>query len=113
MRGVEITADPHLLGPGRSAWRSGLLLGLMRSSRLAVLRVPAAVYIEIFRATPILVQIVWIYYALPIVLGVQMGNMAPPCVGIGLHGRPISPRSSAAASISIDNGQWDAAERSA
>src|SRR2546423_15553373 len=63
----------------------GLMLGMMRSSQIAVLRVPAAVYIEIFRSTPVLVQLVWIYYALPILTGVQMGNVASLIVGLGLH----------------------------
>ncbi|MBC7136613.1 MAG: ABC transporter permease subunit, partial [Oceanibaculum nanhaiense] len=47
----------------------GLLFGLFRSSSIVILRWPAAVYIEFFRATPVLVQLVWIYYSLPILTG--------------------------------------------
>jgi len=88
----------------------GLLLGMMRSSRLAVLRVPAAIYIDTFRATPILVQLVWIYYALPIVLGVQMGNMTAAVVGIGLHEAAYIAEIFRAGIESIDRGQSDAAK---
>ena len=88
----------------------GLLLGMMRSSRLAVLRAPAAVYIDTFRATPILVQLVWIYYALPIVLGVQMGNMTAAVVGIGLHEAAYIAEIFRAGIESIDRGQSDAAK---
>ena len=88
----------------------GLLLGMMRSSRLAVLRVPAAGYIDTFRATPILVQLVWIYYALPIVLGVQMGNMTAAVVGIGLHEAAYIAEIFRAGIESIDRGQSDAAK---
>ncbi len=88
----------------------GLLLGLMRSSRLMVLRIPAAVYIDIFRATPILVQLVWIYYALPILSGVQMGNIASASVGIGLHAAAYIAEIFRAGIASIDRGQSDAAK---
>src|SRR5919198_5236282 len=63
----------------------GLTLGMMRSSRFVVLRWPAALYIEFFRSTPVLVQLVWIYYALPILSGLQMPNFASVLVGLGLH----------------------------
>ena len=82
----------------------------MRSSRLAVLRWPAAVYIDIFRATPILVQLVWIYDAMPIVLGVQMGNMVAASVGIGLHAAAYVAEIFRAGIESIDRGQSDAAK---
>jgi polar amino acid transport system permease protein len=88
----------------------GLLLGLMRSSRLLVLRLPAAIYIDIFRATPILVQLVWIYYALPIISGVQMGNITSASVGIGLHAAAYIAEIFRAGIASIDRGQSDAAK---
>jgi polar amino acid transport system permease protein len=88
----------------------GLVLGLMRSSRMLVLRLPAAIYIDIFRATPILVQLVWIYYALPILSGVQMGNITSASVGIGLHSAAYIAEIFRAGIASIDRGQSDAAK---
>src|SRR5471030_302124 len=86
----------------------GLLLGLMRSSRLKMVRLPAAIYIDVFRATPILVQLVWIYYALPILLGVQMGNIASASVGIGLHAAAYIAEILRAGIARIDRGQSEA-----
>jgi len=109
VRGVEVTVIltcwALLIGMAL-----GLLLGLMRSSRLAALRMPAAIYIDVFRATPILVQLVWIYYALPILLGVQMGNIASASVGIGLHSAAYIAEIFRAGIASIDRGQSDAAK---
>jgi polar amino acid transport system permease protein len=109
VRGVEVTVIltwwALLIGMAL-----GLLLGLMRSSRLAVLRFPAAIYIDVFRATPILVQLVWIYYALPILLGVQMGNITSASVGIGLHSAAYIAEIFRAGIASIDRGQSDAAK---
>jgi polar amino acid transport system permease protein len=109
LRGIEITLLVTwwalLIGLGL-----GLLLGLMRSSRKAVLRWPAAVYVDVFRATPILVQLVWIYYALPIVLGLQMGNITAASVGIGLHAAAYIAEIFRGGIASIDRGQSDAAK---
>ncbi len=108
-RGIEVTVTltwwALLIGLAL-----GLLLGLMRSSRLVVLRWPAAVYVDIFRATPILVQLVWIYYALPILLGLQMGNIVAASVGIGLHAAAYIAEIFRAGIDSIDRGQSDAAK---
>jgi polar amino acid transport system permease protein len=43
----------------------GVALGLMRLSRLAFLRIAAAVYLQVFRGTPMLLQICFLYFALP------------------------------------------------
>jgi polar amino acid transport system permease protein len=88
----------------------GLILGLCRSARFAPLRWPAAFYIELFRSTPILVQLVWIYYALPILSGVQMGNIASAAVGIGLYSAAYVAEIFRAGIQSIDRGQMDAAK---
>jgi polar amino acid transport system permease protein len=109
IRGAEVTAELTFwaLVIGMAL---GLLLGLMRSSRMLWLRLPAAIYIDAFRATPILVQLVWIYYALPILMGVQMGNITAACVGIGLHEAAYIAEIFRAGIASIHRGQSDAAK---
>jgi polar amino acid transport system permease protein len=102
---AEITAGSLLIG-----LVLGLSLGMMRSSRIAVLRWPATVYIELFRSTPVLVQLVWIYYALPILTGVQMGNVTSLLVGLGLHSAAYLAEIFRAGIASIDRGQMDAAK---
>lgn len=50
----------------------GVLVALARLSRSPVIRWPVIMYIEIMRGTPALVQLIWVYYALPIVTGIQL-----------------------------------------
>ena len=50
----------------------GLLIGLGRLSRSKLLNIPLIAFIEAFRCTPLLVQIVWFYYALPVLLNIQI-----------------------------------------
>ena len=52
----------------------GFALALLRISEIRWLRAPATFYVEVFRSTPALVQLVWIYYALPIVTGLQLDS---------------------------------------
>src|ERR1041385_7642717 len=62
----------------------GLATGLLRLSRRKWLTAPLVAYIEIFRCTPLLVQIIWFYYALPVVLGIDIpAAMAAILVQIG------------------------------
>ena len=65
-------------------------------------------YIEIFRCTPLLVQIIWFYYAFPVVIGV---NIPPHVAAVGVLSLYVG---SFYAEIfrggieSIEHGQWDA-----
>ena len=87
----------------------GLTLGMMRSSKKPFLRAPASFYIEFFRSTPVLVQLVWIYYSLPILTGFQMGNIPSVAIGLGLHAAAYFAEIFRAGIASIDRGQTDAA----
>jgi polar amino acid transport system permease protein len=108
LRGAVITAE-------LTFWATvialvvGLCLGLMRRSERYWLRTPAALYIEAFRSTPVLVQLVWIYYSLPILTGFQMSNVTSVAVGLGLHAAAYVAEIFRAGINSIEKGQWDAA----
>lgn len=49
-------------------------LAVARMSKIEVIRWAAQGYIEIFRCTPLLVQLFWIFYALPVLLCVKIGR---------------------------------------
>jgi polar amino acid transport system permease protein len=87
----------------------GLTLGLMRSQTGRLLRWPAATYVEFFRSTPALVQLVWIYYALPVLSGAQLGSMPSVILGLGLHSAAYFAEIFRGGIASIHRGQWDAA----
>ncbi len=62
----------------------GLLLALMRESRHAVLRVPAAFYTWLMRGTPLLLQLVFLYTALPSA-GVSFGPVVTAMIGFTMN----------------------------
>ncbi|MCI2418312.1 ectoine/hydroxyectoine ABC transporter permease subunit EhuC [Saccharopolyspora sp. K220] len=58
--------------------------GLCRMSRHRWLRWPAGVFIEVFRGTSMLVQLFWLFFALPF-FGVQLVPFAAAVLALGLN----------------------------
>ncbi|MFC9502856.1 amino acid ABC transporter permease [Streptomyces sp. NPDC057002] len=46
----------------------GFPLAVARMSKIEVIRWPAQFYIEVFRCTPLLIQLLWVFYAMPALL---------------------------------------------
>jgi polar amino acid transport system permease protein len=65
-------------------------------------------YVEIFRCTPLLVQIVWFYFALPIVLQVELPDWFAAGLGLTLYMGAFATEIFRGGIISIDKGQWQA-----
>ncbi len=63
----------------------GILVAAGRLARSALVNKPVALYIEFFRGTPALIQLVWIYYCLPIVLGLELPTFASIVVAFTLN----------------------------
>jgi len=67
----------------------GLTLGfglcLLVLSRHAVLRWPAMLFIEFFRCTPVLLQIVWFFYCVPLLFGVYFDPIPLGIMALGLN----------------------------
>jgi His/Glu/Gln/Arg/opine family amino acid ABC transporter permease subunit len=63
----------------------GLVLAFVRVLRFPVLTTIAACYVEFVRATPLLVQVVWLYFVLPPLIGIQWSAATAATVGLGLN----------------------------
>jgi polar amino acid transport system permease protein len=63
----------------------GLILALFDLSRFVVLRAFSLTLGEIIRNTPILVQLLWVYYVLPIVFGIRVSALAGILIGLSLY----------------------------
>ena len=87
----------------------GLVIGLGRYSRNRWLHIPATVFVEFFRNTPVLVQILWFYFALPILLPFQISPLAAASLGISLNSAAFSAEIYRGGIQSIETGQWDGA----
>ncbi|MGE0798360.1 MAG: amino acid ABC transporter permease [Lautropia sp.] len=87
----------------------GLVIGLLMLSPYRLVRAVFDVYIQVFRCTPVLVQIVWFYYALPMVLGVNLPAWLAAGIGLTLYMGAFCAEIFRAGVMSIEKGQWNAA----
>lgn len=88
----------------------GLLACFARLSRFWALRVFARSYQELFRCTPLLVQILWAYYALPMLLGVSISNTAAGLLTLSLYVGSFYAEIFRGGIRAIDKGQTEAAQ---
>ena len=63
----------------------GFAVGLARTSRNIALRALSSAYVEFFRGTPVLVQLFWIFFCLPLMLGVELSNFTSGVVALTLY----------------------------
>ena len=86
----------------------GVICGLALLSRRRWLTLPLEGYVEVFRCTPLLVQIVWFYYALPILLNFSLPAWLAAGLGLTLYMGAFCSEIFRAGVISIGRGQWQA-----
>ncbi len=90
----------------------GNCLAAIRFSKLRILSIPVSLYIELMRATPLLMIIFWFYFILPLLTGKAPSPMLAVLTGM------VAFRSAVMAEIvrgglrAVPRGQWEAAQAS-
>jgi polar amino acid transport system permease protein len=87
----------------------GLIFCVLRLAKARWLRYPAMAYIEIFRNTPALVQLIWVYYCLPILTGLDLNAPVSCGVALAMYGSAYNAEIFRAGIQSIERGQVEAA----
>lgn len=85
----------------------GLLVALLRVSRVAMLARTAKVYIEIMRGTPAITQLFIIYFGLPS-LGLPIEPLPAAIVGLGMNGAAYTAEYYRAGIAAVTRGQQEA-----
>ncbi len=86
----------------------GLPLAVGQWKGPAWLRAFCTLYVEFFRGTPVLVQLLFLYFGLP-VIGIAMPGWLTALVGLGLNYAAYESQVYRAALEAIPHGQWEAA----
>ncbi|MFJ3048390.1 amino acid ABC transporter permease [Herbaspirillum chlorophenolicum] len=86
----------------------GLVVGLGRLSSNPFISGPLRAFVEVFRCTPVLVQLVWFYYALPVLLGIEMSAGTAAMLSLALYGGAFYSEIIRGGIVSIDVGQSEA-----
>ena len=109
LRGVWLTVELWAI-----AFVLGLMFGLLISlgplSGRRWLRLPAIGYVEVFRNTPVLIQLIWFYYAFPIVLGQQLSPVTAAILALTLNTSAYCAEIFRGGIESIAREQWEAAK---
>jgi polar amino acid transport system permease protein len=107
-KGIGVTLA-YTIGTIAIGLALGLLIGLGRLSRRWFVNAPLVALIEIFRCTPLLVQIIWFYYALPVILDIQVPAVVAATAVLSLYTASFYAEIFRGGIVSIEPGQWDAA----
>lgn len=115
------TSFPYLLAGARTTLvlttvsvSAGIVLGtvlaLMRLSRFRALARFASAYIDIFRGTPLLAQILFVFYGLPQILGFPLSSLAAGLLALSLNCGAYIAEIVRAGIQSVEKGQIEAAQ---
>jgi len=88
----------------------GLFVSLPGLSSNYYVRSFNRIYVEIFRSIPVLVLILWVYYGLPVVLGLSLSPFAAGIVALALSDSAFEAEIFRAGIQSIERGQTEAAD---
>ncbi len=108
LRGLELTLEATVLG-SCLAFVLGLLLTLLRISRIPVLSQATWAFIEFVRDTPLLVQLYFVYFVVPHTFGIKMSSLMTGVVTLGVHYAAYTSDSYRAGIQGVPHGQWEAA----
>jgi polar amino acid transport system permease protein len=87
----------------------GLLLALLRLSPRKLLSWPAGFVIEFFRTTPPLVQLFWFFFALPLLIHVEMTPFVASALTFSIQSAAFFAEVFRGGIVSIERGQWEGA----
>jgi len=106
--GVSITLQVMIISFA-IAFIIGMLIGALRLSKRRYLRLPARIYVEVCRNTPALVQLIWIFYCLPIFIGVDLNRIMASVIALALNTGAYMAEDFRAGIQAVDKGQVEAA----
>ena len=87
-----------------------VIVGTLRSRPLnKVLGGILSFYVELFRGTPLLVQLFFVYYALP-AIGIRIGPFLAAVLTMGLNSGAYLSENVRGSILSVDKGQYEAAK---
>jgi len=86
----------------------GLCVALLRLSGKRWVSMPAGLFIEFFRSTPPLAQLFWIFFALPIIIDVEIDPYTASVLTFSIQSSAFFAEVFRAGIISMEKGQWEA-----
>lgn len=108
LRVTTTTIQLALLGVGAGTI-IGTIVGLIRVNKTKILYPLATLYVEVIRGTPMLVQLVLIFYGLPQIIGFRLEPFTAAFLTFGINSGAYTSEIVRGGVQSIDRGQMEAA----
>lgn len=101
---IEIGVSGFVLGT-----LIAVIVGSCRSKKMPkIIEIILNIYVEIFRGTPLLVQLFFVYYGLPS-MGIKLEPILAAILTMGLNSGSYLSENVRAAILAVDKGQYEAA----
>jgi polar amino acid transport system permease protein len=105
-RGVVVTVQYTVIG-AVAAFVISFVFGLMAISPWVAVRGLSRTIVEFFRGTSLVIQLLWIYFALPLV-GFELTPLAAATTALGLNFGAYGSEIVRGAIVSVPTAQWEA-----
>ncbi|GJK90158.1 amino acid ABC transporter permease [Klebsiella grimontii] len=109
LKGLGVTLELWLLA-GIVGTLLGLAVGVVRSRGPRFFYPLTSTFVEVFRNTPVLIQLIWFYYAFPVLVGIQFSTFGAAALALTLYTAAYSTEIFRAGLQSIERGQWEGAK---
>ncbi|MGD6834473.1 amino acid ABC transporter permease [Sutcliffiella halmapala] len=108
LEGLKVTLQVVALA-GVIGFIIGTLLALCKIGRIKLLTIMADIYTSIFRGTPLVLQLMIIYYGLPQAIGINLEPVTAAVLAFGLNSGAYISEVIRAGILAVDKGQREAA----
>ena len=106
--GLVVTIRATVLG-SIVAFTLGLVLALLLRTGIRPVTVVVRAVIEFVRSTPLLVQVYFLFYVLPVQFGIILDTLTVGVIALGVHYATYTAEVYRAGIEAVPPGQWDAA----
>lgn len=109
LQGLKVTVIVLILS-AICSYIFAFIAGLCRLSKNVFIRKFTGFYVEIFRGTSLIVQLFWLYYALPMLFGIDLGSdLLAGVLAISLNFGAYMSEIVRGSILAVDKGQTEAA----
>lgn len=108
LKGLQLTLEISILGMLAGSI-IGIVIGFLRASKNPIIKNISRIYVEIFRGSPLLIQLFIIYYGLPILFNVSVSAFVTALIAVTLYTSGYMAEVFKASIEAISITQWESA----
>lgn len=108
LKGLQLTLEISILGMLAGSI-IGIIIGFLRASKNPIIKNISRIYVEIFRGSPLLIQLFIIYYGLPILFNINVSAFVTAFIAVTLYTSGYMAEVFKASIEAISITQWESA----